>query len=54
VLNGPLALVLRFLGFVPLAAISFLLGAFVSRIGWVTVGKVSGSDPESVFVAERY
>jgi Polysulphide reductase, NrfD len=54
VLNGPLALVLRFFGFVPLAAILFLLGALVSRIGWVAVGKVSGSDPESVFVAERY
>jgi hypothetical protein len=54
VLNGPLALVLRFFGFVPLAAISFLLGALVSRIGWVAVGKVSGSDPESVFVAERH
>jgi len=54
VLNGPLALVLRFLGFVPLAAISFLLGVFVSRIGWVAVGKVSGCDPESVFAAEHY
>jgi len=54
VLNGPVALVLRFFGFVPLAAISFLLGSLVSRIGWVAVGKVSGSDPESVFAAERY
>jgi len=54
VLNGPLALVLRFFGFVPLAAISFLLGSLVSRIGWLAVGKVSGSDPESVFAAERY
>jgi hypothetical protein len=54
VLNGPLVLVLRFFGFVPLAAISFLLGALVSRIGWIAVGKVSGSDPEAVFAAERY
>lgn len=54
VLNGPLALVLRSVGFVPYAAISFLGGALVSRIGWVAVGKVSGSDPESVFAAERY
>ena len=52
VLNGPLALVLRFLGFIPGAAISFLIGALVSRIGWIAVGKVSGSDPESVFAAE--
>ncbi len=54
VLNGPLALVLRFFGLIPLAAMSFLIGALVSRFGWIAVGKVSGSDPESVFAAERY
>ena len=54
ILTGPLALVLRFLGQVPFAAISFLIGALVSRFGWIAVGKVSGSDPESVFAAERY
>jgi Polysulphide reductase, NrfD len=54
VLNGPLAIGLRFFSLVPLAAISFLLGALVSRIGWIAVGKVSGSDPESVFASERY
>ena len=54
VLNGPLALLLRFFGFIPWAATSFLAGALVSRIGWIAVGKVSGSDPESVFAAERY
>ncbi|MGC2353367.1 MAG: NrfD/PsrC family molybdoenzyme membrane anchor subunit [Candidatus Udaeobacter sp.] len=53
ILNGPLALVLRFFGLVPLAAISFLIGALISRFGWIAVGKVSGSDPESVFAAER-
>ena len=53
VLNGPLALVLRFFGLVPLAAISFLIGALVSRFGWIAVGKVSGADPEAVFAAER-
>ena len=53
VLTGPLALVLRFFGFIPFAAISFLAGALVSRIGWIAAGKVSGSDPESVFAAER-
>jgi len=31
----------------------FLLGALISRFGWLAVGKVSGSDPESVFAAER-
>jgi hypothetical protein len=54
IFNGPLALILRFFGLVPFAAISFLLGALVSRLGWIAVGKVSGSDPESVFAAERY
>jgi len=54
ILNGPLALILRFFGLVPFAAISFLIGALVSRFGWIAVGKVSGSDPESVFAAERY
>ena len=54
VLTGPLPLLLRFFGFIPGAAISFLAGALISRIGWIAVGKVSGSDPESVFAAERY
>ena len=54
VLSGPLALILRLLGLVPFAAISFLVGALVSRVGWIVVGKVSGVDPESVFAAERY
>jgi hypothetical protein len=53
IFNGPLALVFRFFGLVPLAAISFLIGALVSRFGWIAVGKVSGSDPESVFAVER-
>jgi formate-dependent nitrite reductase membrane component NrfD len=53
-LNGPLAIVLRFFSFIPFAAISFLLGALISRVGWIAVGKVSGSDPESVFAAEQY
>jgi hypothetical protein len=54
ILTGPLALVLRWFGLVPFAAFSFLIGALVSRFGWIAVGKVSGSDPESVFAAERY
>jgi formate-dependent nitrite reductase membrane component NrfD len=53
VFTGPVPLVLRFSGMVPFAAVSFLTGALVSRIGWIAVGKVSGSDPESVFAAER-
>jgi formate-dependent nitrite reductase membrane component NrfD len=52
-LTGPLALVLRLIGLIPLAAISFLLGSFVSRFGWIAVGKISGRDPESVFASQR-
>ena len=53
VLTGPIPLVLRFLGAIPLAAISFLLGALVSRFGWIAVGKISGRDPESVFASQK-
>src|SRR5262252_414615 len=42
VFTGPIPLVLRSFGAIPLAAISFLLGALVSRFGWIAVGKVSG------------
>jgi hypothetical protein len=52
-LTGPLALLLRFFGLVPFAAISFLAGSLVSRFGWIWVGKVSGSDPEAVFASQR-
>src|SRR5438552_8389432 len=53
VFSGPVALLLRITHLIPLAAISFLIGALISRFGWIAVGKVSGYDPESVFVAER-
>jgi formate-dependent nitrite reductase membrane component NrfD len=52
ILTGPVPLVLRFFGGSPLAAISFLLGALVSRFGWIAVGKISGRDPASVFAAQ--
>jgi hypothetical protein len=54
ILNGPIALVLRLIGLIPLAAVAFLLGALISRFGWIAVGKVSGCDPEAVFAAEHY
>jgi formate-dependent nitrite reductase membrane component NrfD len=53
ILSGPLALLLRGFGLIPFAAISFLLGALVSRFGWVSAGKVSGCDPEAVFASQR-
>ena len=52
ILTGPFPLVLRFFGAIPLAAISFLLGALVSRFGWIAVGKISGRDPEAVFASQ--
>jgi hypothetical protein len=52
-LSGPLALILRGFGFVPFAAISFLLGALVSRFGWILAGGVSACDPEAVFASQR-
>jgi hypothetical protein len=53
VLIGPLPLVLRLFGVVPLAAISFLLGALVSRFGWNEAGNISGRDPEAVFASQK-
>jgi Polysulphide reductase, NrfD len=53
VLTGPLPLVLRFVALIPLAAISFLLGALVSRFGWIAVGRISGRDPEAVFASQK-
>ena len=53
VLTGPIPLVLRFFGVIPLAATSFLVGALISRFGWIAVGKISGRDPESVFASQR-
>jgi Polysulphide reductase, NrfD len=53
ILSGPLALILRLANFVPLAGISFLLGAFLSRFGWIEAGKVCACDPEAVFLPQR-
>jgi len=51
-LSGPLALILRLANLVPLAAISFLFGALISRFGWIEAGKVCGRDPEAVFASQ--
>ncbi|MFL6500437.1 MAG: NrfD/PsrC family molybdoenzyme membrane anchor subunit [Candidatus Udaeobacter sp.] len=53
ILTGPFPLVLRLFGVVPLAAISFLVGALVSRFGWTEAGNVSGRDPEAVFASQK-
>ena len=53
IFSGPLALILRLTNLVPFAAFSFLLGAFISRFGWLAAGKVSACDPEAVFASQR-
>jgi hypothetical protein len=52
ILCGPLPVILRLTNLVPLAAISFLLGALASRFGWIDAGRASGKDPEAVFASQ--
>jgi hypothetical protein len=52
-LAGPLPTILRLTNLVPWAAISFLLGALVSRFGWIEAGRASGRDPEAVFASQK-
>lgn len=53
ILSGPLALILRLTRLIPFAAFFFLLGALVSRFGWIAAGRASGRDPEAVFASQR-
>ncbi|MBO0696338.1 MAG: hypothetical protein J2P56_09590, partial [Verrucomicrobia bacterium] len=53
ILSGPLALILRLTNFTPFAAFSFLVGALVSRFGWISAGKICARDPEAVFASQR-
>ncbi len=53
ILSGPLPIIFRLTNLVPLAAISFLLGALSSRYGWIEAGRDSGRDPEAVFATQR-
>ena len=53
VLTGPIALILRALGWTPVAALAFMLGSLLSRFGWVRAGKLSAADPEAVFASQR-
>ncbi|MBA3830573.1 MAG: polysulfide reductase NrfD [Chthoniobacterales bacterium] len=52
ILSGPLPIIFRLTNLVPLAAVSFLLGALLSRFGWIAAGRVSGKDPEAVFASQ--
>ena len=51
-LAGPLALGLRAAGRPLGAAASFLIGALVSRFGWVDAGRASALDPEATLAAQ--
>ena len=52
-LTGPVALVLALLGLVPAAAACFLAGALLARFGWISAGRTSACDPESVLASQR-
>lgn len=51
--SGPLPIIFRITNLVPFAAASFLLGALISRFGWISAGKISGADPDAVFASQR-
>ena len=38
-LTGPVALVVRIAGWVPIAAVGFLIGAILSRYGWLSAAR---------------
>lgn len=52
VLTGPVALALWLPGWSLPAAGAFLLGALLSRYGWLAAGRQSGRDPEAAFAAQ--
>jgi hypothetical protein len=45
--------VLRLFGYVPVAAVCFVVGAVLSRYGWVFAGRFSAGDPEETIAAQR-
>ncbi len=52
-LLGPVSLSLLALKFPSWAAVAFLVGALVSRFGWIQAGKASARDPEAAFASQR-
>jgi hypothetical protein len=52
-LTGPVPLVARIFGWVPTAAVCFLIGAVSSRYGWVLAGRFSASDPEETIATQN-
>ena len=53
-LTGPVAFALRLLGLVPAAAVCFVVGAVLSRYGWVFAGRASARDPEETIATQRH
>jgi hypothetical protein len=53
VLTGPVALLLRWSGATPVAALSLIAGAIISRYGWLLAGHASARDPEETLAAQR-
>jgi len=51
--TGPATLVLRAVGWREVAAVCFLLGAVLSRYGWLHAGRASARDPEETLAAQR-
>ena len=51
-LTGPVPLVMRIVGWVPIAAVCFLIGAVSSRYGWVLAGRFSARDPTETIASQ--
>jgi len=52
-LTGPVALVLRLASLTNPAAACFVLGAILSRYGWLLAGRASALDPRETLAAQR-
>jgi hypothetical protein len=53
IFSGPLPIIFRLTSLTPFAAGSFLIGALLSRFGWIEAGRAGGRDPEAVFAAQK-
>jgi formate-dependent nitrite reductase membrane component NrfD len=51
--SGPLPLILAALNVWTAANIIFLLGALITRFGWMAVGKASACEPKSLLASQR-
>jgi hypothetical protein len=51
--TGPATLVLRAVGWREVAAVCFLLGAVLSRYGWLHAGRASARDPEETLAVQK-